>query len=148
MDDRYPYFLVTRGQSPKTQTHPDRLLPLALVTKKKGLQEVARAVEDRLRKIALAFTPHAPSAIDVIKGVSHFWMAKALQDLWLSEVRLDHIEALDSSGEESIRWILLGDPCDRLPERWQGPADAVIPKDTPVTIRDGTLSRFEVEVTA
>ena len=67
-----------------------------------------------------------------------------MTDLWLSEVRLASDCAEADAGEEAIKWILVFDPKGRVLPDWQGPADGVVPKATPVTIRarDAAVSRF------
>jgi hypothetical protein len=109
---------------------------------------ISRLAQEAGTATAMIFLPNDADAVAKMAAISGGYAARLLKDLWLSEVRLasDHADA--DASEEAIEWVLVFDPRGRMLPDWQGPADGVIPKTAPVTIRaTGTgVSRLRIEM--
>ena len=144
---RYPYLLVTQRPHRQALRPGQRLTPIALHprTDVDSYQKLRRRVENRVRSLAGMWLCAECSGIEMLRAVSDPFIAGLLNDLWLTEVRLIGREDEVYQGEERTEWVVFGE--GRLPEPWQGPADQVIPRETPVTVRSFTItpSAFRVE---
>ncbi len=143
MDVEYPYWLVTKGKAPNDKVPrgytPLLLLPRAEVT----LRELAqRALADAKHRATILLVDK-DNTVDVLKEMGSAYMADHLSNLWVSQVRLTSSSLeCDVWKEEATLWRLVG---HRQAPRWQGPADGVIPRETPVTVRSRALAPFKLE---
>ena len=105
-------------------------MPLVLEAKTAvSAADLNRHVQDAARQWAMTDLPHDATMMEQIRAFSGRYAVALLSDLWLSEVLMFDRQARS------------------LPD-WQGPADGVIPKATPVTIRarQGSLSRLKIDL--
>lgn len=138
----YTHWLVTIGTGPVRGT---KFTPIILVQKSYYSTALLRkVVAEKVDKLnTLLLSPEAPSTA-LFNELANPGALRRTTDLWLSDVRLA-VRVLDhdlGDDEEAIAWTLFG---SRLAPAWQGPADGVIPKETPVTIRRiGSASKYEI----
>lgn len=148
--DRFDFFMVTHHRSRLDLSGGQRLTPVALCRKGEadGFVALRRKVEAQVRRLAGLWLARDCRAIDVVKAVSDPFIAGLLGNLWLSEVRLAPAgQGRVAACEEATYWVLASS--GGLPERWQGPADGVIPPLLPVTVRSRMVapSSYQAEVT-
>ena len=149
MADRiYTHWLVTIGRSPSSVQHPDRFVPVVVMSRSEGsLKELRHRVQHEVRHRTMIFCSDSATNIEKIKAISGVYATRILEDLWVSEIRLSSACTDVEESEEAIFWILaLNSHRLHLPN-WQGPADGTIPASTPVTIRmQGTEARFLINL--
>jgi hypothetical protein len=124
-------------------------VPLVLEAKTAvSAADLNRHVQDAARQWAMTDLPHDATMMEQIRAFSGRYAVALLSDLWLSEVRLGTACSEIGAEEEAIEWVLMFDRQARSLPDWQGPADGVIPKATPVTIRarQGSLSRLKIDL--
>jgi hypothetical protein len=138
----YTHWLITKGRGPEWYDGRQKITPLMLVGTDVGLPGLRRRVAEEIALRSKLFVKPDASAIEELRASAGAYAVGTLPNLWLSEVRLSsHADAGPS--EETIRWILYNP--DTLAPPWQGPADGVIPKETPVTVRKwGAEAMFQV----
>lgn len=148
----YPFFMVTRGRDRFRVRGASRMVPVALQPKAAPNAFVAlRAkMEEAARQRINMFRPAGETGFGVLQAVSRTEVVAFLNDLWLREVRLGAPGEVLLPDEAAIEWVLFEDRFGRMPPRWQGAADLVIPRDTPVTIYPALVDAapFKLEVAA
>jgi hypothetical protein len=146
---RYTHWLVTEGRSIRSLKPNERLIPIVLAPKAKAsLKDLRQLVEQEIRVRAMIFVPGRATYMAQIKALNQKDIIRQLSDLWVTEVRLSPDGADAAPGEEVVEWVLVFNPQNRTLPNWQGPADGVIPKATPVTIQSRLAmpSRFNIEL--
>jgi len=137
----YTHWLVTKGRDPAS-VPPRGLVPLVLAPKAttnlRQLVHLVHAEIDRRAKLLAQ-----AGAMQTLMAAVRPYVVEMIADLWVTEVRL-HRECTWFQDEEAIRWIVWG--IRGTLQDWQGPADGVIPSETPVTIRSKSVApaRFEI----
>lgn len=134
---RYTHWLVTKGKDP-TSVGRRGLVPIVMMCKSDDVKDLRRMVQAEIDQRIRIFLQDNATAMEVLRASSRSYVAEMLNDLWLRDVRLSwRPGAITRSwgvwgpDETVIAWTLVG---DRIPEEWQGPADGVIPAETPLTI--------------
>ena len=133
------HYLITRGAKVAHATPERPFTPIAISPIADGFDGLRRAVTKALDDRATVFVPSNARAVARIKEAARAYMADLMGNMWLSEVRLipdsrNYIENVDNVTEEAICWVLFN-LLGEFPPHWQGPADGVIPRETPITVR-------------
>lgn len=133
----YTHWLVTKGRD-KDSVGRHGLVPIVLVHKAdvslRRLREITQAaVEAR----ATTFLADDASEVARLGALAGAYARATYNNLWVSEVGLtsgdDALLQFNPLYEHATTWALAL-AGERLPP-WQGPADGVIPREMPITIR-------------
>jgi hypothetical protein len=128
----YTHWLVTKGRDPLSV--PSRgLVPLVLAPKATtDLRQLVHLVRAEVDRRAHLLAQNNASSMDTLLASVRPYVTGMVVNLWVSEVRLSN-EYTWFADEEAVRWVMHGTQGHL--QDWQGPADGVIPRETPVTIR-------------
>lgn len=140
----YDHWLVTQFPCEGRLPPGEKLRPIALVPIARGRKALDRAVRARIEKLSTIFLDKGHSSMDALKAASRPLITSIMSNLWVRDVRLVASTEDIGADEVGVEWVLFNETIP-LPA-WQGAADGVIPRDTPVTVapEDSAASKYEV----
>lgn len=120
-----------------------KITPILLVPIEVSLHDLVERTRQEIERRALLLR-HDTSEVSKLERFTSAYFRERASSLFRRDVRLGRTNRDISDEEDGIVWTLFGGRF--MPPDWQGPADGVIPKETPVTIwaKDAVESHFQI----
>jgi hypothetical protein len=141
----YTHWLVTKGKWPNSAILRGYTPVLLVARADFNLVALRKLVVADAERRATIFLSANHTEIDRLSAMTSDYIADHFCNLWVSTVRLVGLPfQISEADEEATHWTLFGQ--GKTAPAWQGPADGVVPPETPVTVRPIAIepSRFEV----
>ena len=129
---KHTHWLVTKG----LRSGASKVTPIVLMPITGSLRDLTDAARAEINRRAALFLPMYPDIIDQMRALTGPYYTKSVDDLWFMEVT-PTAHTSDRSLPENIAALeFVLRVHDREAPAWQGPADGVIPAETPRLLYD------------